>query len=240
MRQIIFDTETTGLNVQSGNRIIEIGGVELVNRRHTGNTFHHYINPDRDSEPGALAVHGLTTEFLSTKPRFEEIVDAFLDFVRGAEIVAHNAQFDVGFIDAELARCGERYGRLTDHVAGIVDTLVIAKQRFPGQRINLDVLCARFDIDTSNRTLHGALLDARLLADVYLALTSWQGDLGFSEEEKPAVSGPDSAAFHRAAAFDIPVIRASAEELALHEQRLAGIAKAAGKCLWQTVAATEQ
>lgn len=240
MRQIIFDTETTGLNVQSGNRIIEIGGVELVNRRPTGNTFHHYINPDRDSEPGALAVHGLTTEFLSTKPRFEEIVDSFLEFVSGAEIVAHNAQFDVGFINAELSRCGERYGCLADHVAGVVDTLVIAKQRFPGQRINLDVLCARFDIDTTNRTLHGALLDAKLLADVYLALTSWQGDLGFSEEEKPTVSTPDSAAFRRAAAFDIPVIRASAGELALHEQRLAGIAKAAGKCLWQASVATEQ
>lgn len=233
MRQIIFDTETTGLNVGSGNRIIEIGGIELINRRPTGNTFHQYINPERESEPDALAVHGLTTKFLSTKPRFEDIIDAFLDFVRGAEIVAHNAQFDVGFIDAELSRCGERHGRLTDHVAGIVDTLVIAKQRFPGQRINLDALCARFNIDTAHRTLHGALLDAKLLADVYLALTSWQGDLGFAEEEKPLATTPDAASFQGATAFDIPVIRASGEELALHEQRLAGIAKSSGKCLWQ-------
>jgi len=234
MRQIIFDTETTGLLIQAGNRIIEIGCLELVNRRPTGSTFHQYLNPDRDSEPGALAVHGLTTDFLSQHPRFEEVVDDFLDYVRGAEIIAHNAQFDVGFIDAELARCGERYGRLADHVAGIVDTLPIAKQRFPGQRINLDTLCRIFNIDTTHRTLHGALKDAKLLADVYLALTSVQHDLGFGEDE-PATAQNGTAAFaDTAVAFDIPVIRASEDELALHEKRLAGIAKAAGKCLWQT------
>ncbi len=233
MRQIIFDTETTGFYERKGDRIVEIGCVELVNRRPTGNTFHHYLNPDRESDPKALEKHGLTSAFLEDKPRFENIANAFLDFVRGAELIAHNASFDVRFIDMELERCGETYGSLADHVTGVVDTLAMARKEYPGAPATLDALCKRFDIDLTGRNFHGALLDSRLLADVYLAMTAKQGALGFGEEDVAEQTG---AHVHQAAGiapFDIRVIRASEDELARHEKRLAAIIKAAGKCLWQ-------
>src|SRR5690606_27105364 len=169
MRQIILDTETTGLNARSGDRIIEIGCVELLNRQLTGNNYHRYINPERDSEEGALAVHGLTTEFLSDKPKFAEIAGEFLDFVKDAELIIHNAPFDLGFLDMELERLG--LPPLEKHVRGVTDTLVMAKQMYPGKRNSLDALCDRYEISNAHRTLHGALLDSELLAEVYLAMT---------------------------------------------------------------------
>ncbi|MGC9162577.1 MAG: DNA polymerase III subunit epsilon [Thiomonas sp.] len=174
-RQIVLDTETTGLNPASGDRIIEIAGVELVNRRLTSRHFHRYLNPDRASHPDALKVHGLTEEFLADKPRFEQIVGDLLDFVRDAEIIIHNAPFDCAFLDAELERLS--LPPFSQHVLQVTDTLVMAKQQFPGKFNNLDALCKRFGIDNSHRTLHGALLDAELLAEVYLSLTRGQDSL---------------------------------------------------------------
>ncbi|HEX7647046.1 MAG TPA: DNA polymerase III subunit epsilon, partial [Noviherbaspirillum sp.] len=175
MRQIVLDTETTGLNARSGDRIIEVGCVEIVNRRLTGNNFHSYINPERDSEEGALAVHGLTTEFLSDKPKFAEVADELRDYIRDAEIIIHNAPFDIGFLDAEFERLG--VPRFIEHVAKVTDTLVQAKEMHPGKRNSLDALCERYGISNAHRALHGALLDAELLAEVYLAMTRGQNSL---------------------------------------------------------------
>lgn len=180
MRQIVLDTETTGTDAQRGDRIIEIACIELIDRQPTGDTFHCYLNPQRDSHPEALKVHGLSTAFLADKPLFSEIAPRFLDYVRGAEVIAHNAAFDVAFLDAELARCTPSPGLLRDHVAAIIDTYHIARERFPGERASLDALCKRFDVDTSGyEELHGAMCDAQLLAPVYLALTKrapwWRG-----------------------------------------------------------------
>ncbi|MFM8465365.1 MAG: DNA polymerase III subunit epsilon, partial [Burkholderiaceae bacterium] len=175
MRQIILDTETTGLNPKSGDRIIEIGCFEMVNRRLTGNNFHYYTNPERDSDPGALAVHGLTTEFLSDKPKFSDIVDTLCDFVRDAEIIIHNAPFDLGFLDAEFERLGK--SNFMAYVHQVTDTLAQAKELFPGKRNSLDALCERYQVSNAHRTLHGALLDAELLAEVYLAITRGQDSL---------------------------------------------------------------
>jgi DNA polymerase-3 subunit epsilon len=175
MRQLILDTETTGLNARTGDRILELGCVELVNRRLTGNNLHFYINPERDSDPGALAVHGLTTEFLSDKPKFGEIADQFRDFIQGADLIIHNAPFDIGFLDAEFALLG--LPPLSTHCGEIIDTLARAKQMFPGKRNSLDALCDRFGISNAHRTLHGALLDSELLAEVYLAMTRGQESL---------------------------------------------------------------
>lgn len=235
MRQIVLDTETTGLEVKAGNRVIEIGCVELLERRPSGRNFHRYLNPDRDSEPGALRVHGLTTEFLSEQPRFDEVVDEFLDFIDGAELVIHNAPFDLAFLDAELERCTPGRGRTLDHAAGVVDTLVMAREMFPGQRVTLDALCRRFDVDASHRELHGALLDAGLLLDVYLALTSGQYDLALgSNEPDPSqrvVQHLDQAALR------VRVVQANEAELALHQARLAALEKASGVRLWPDTAA---
>lgn len=230
MRQIVLDTETTGFLLQAGNRVIEIGCLELLERRPTGRSFHRYLNPDRDSEPGALRVHGLTTEFLSDKPRMADVVDEFLDFVRGAELVIHNAEFDVSFLDAELERCGPQYGRLADHAAGVIDTLQLARERFPGQRANLDVLCRRFDIDNTHRQLHGALLDAELLLEVYLAMTSGQFDLALDVAQTRASGAATVGA--AAPARPIRVVRASAAEQQRHETRLGEIHKASGVRRW--------
>ena len=175
MRQIILDTETTGLNPKAGDRIIEIGCIEMLNRRPTGNTFHHYVNPGRDSDPGALAVHGLTPDFLSDKPPFSDIVDALCDFVKDAEILIHNASFDVAFLDEELARL-ERPA-FPEHCGNVIDTLAMARELHPGKRNSLDALCERYGVSNAHRTLHGALLDAELLADVYLAMTRGQESL---------------------------------------------------------------
>lgn len=238
MRQIILDTETTGLNARSGDRIIEIGCVELVNRQLTGNNLHLYINPERDSEEGALAVHGLTTEFLSDKPKFAQIVDEFRDYVRDAEIIIHNASFDVGFLDAEFKLLG--LPPFAEHVANIVDSLQMAKELHPGRRNSLDALCDRYGISNVHRTLHGGLLDAALLAEVYLAMTRGQNSLSMdlgtdSAQEKGAVE------VEQAPLAEVLVVAASEDELALHETVLSTIDKEVkGTCVWRTEPAPVQ
>jgi DNA polymerase-3 subunit epsilon len=229
MRQIILDTETTGLNPKSGDRIIEIGCVEMLNRRPTGNNFHHYLNPERDSDPGALAVHGLTTEFLSDKPRFADIAEEFCAFVQDAEIIIHNAPFDVGFIDAELERLG--LPAFHTRVKTVTDTLAQAKELHPGKRNSLDALCERYGVSNAHRTLHGALLDAALLAEVYLAMTRGQDSLTMDL----GMDGSDGAGGGASLALaEIIVLPARQDELAAHEALLQGLAKEAkGACLWQ-------
>ncbi|PRH15205.1 DNA polymerase III subunit epsilon [Burkholderia multivorans] len=233
MRQIILDTETTGLNARTGDRIIEIGCVELLNRRLTGNNLHFYVNPERDSDPGALAVHGLTTEFLSDKPKFAEIAHQILDFVKGAELIIHNAPFDLGFLDAEFALLG--LPPFSEHCAGVIDTLVQAKQMFPGKRNSLDALCDRFGISNAHRTLHGALLDSELLAEVYLAMTRGQDSLVIDMLDDDA-GGAGAANGQRVslAALDLPVLAATAEELAEHQAQLDDLDKSVkGACVWR-------
>ncbi len=231
MRQVILDTETTGLEVQRGHRVIEIGCVELVQRRPTGRTFHHYLNPDRAIDEGARAVTGISDEFLLDKPRFSEVAAAFLEFIDGAEVIAHNASFDIGFLDAELARAGVEHSRLRERVS-VLDTLALAREKFPGQRNGLDALCKRLGVDNSHREMHGALLDANLLADVYLALTAGQGHLGFASESASVQTN--------AVVVDMPilvrprVLRALDADLALHAARLEAIDKASrGACVWK-------
>ncbi|MCC6879328.1 MAG: DNA polymerase III subunit epsilon [Rhodocyclaceae bacterium] len=229
MRQIVLDTETTGLDHRMGDRIIEIGCVELLNRKLTGQRFHRYINPEREVEAGALAVHGLSNEFLQDKPRFGEIVAAFLDFIRGAELIIHNAAFDTGFLDNELAL--QQQAPLGRICTGIVDTLKMARELHPGRRNSLDALCERYAIDNSGRTLHGALLDAELLAEVYLAMTRGQETLLMELESPPAEGLRTALPAERPA---LRVVRASAEEQAKHERVLAEIGQESrGNCLWQ-------
>ncbi|MFP4252461.1 MAG: DNA polymerase III subunit epsilon [Guyparkeria sp.] len=187
LRQIVLDTETTGMPVEEGHRLIEIGAVELVERRLTHRNYHQYLNPERAVDAGAFAVHGLSNDFLESKPRFAEVADEFLEYVRGAELVIHNAAFDVGFLDAELKRLG--YPPLAEHVDRVTDSLAIAREKHPGQRNSLDALCRRYQIDNSERTLHGALLDSEILADVYLALTGGQWDLSFDNPAETATGG---------------------------------------------------
>lgn len=229
MRQIVLDTETTGLDHRMGDRIIEIGCVELLNRKLTGQRFHRYINPEREVEAGALAVHGLSNEFLQDKPRFGEIVAAFLDFIHGAELIIHNAAFDTGFLDNELAL--QQQAPLGRICTGIVDTLKMARELHPGRRNSLDALCERYAIDNSGRTLHGALLDAELLAEVYLAMTRGQETLLMELESPPAEGLRTALPAERPA---LRVVRASAEEQAKHERVLAEIGQESrGNCLWQ-------
>jgi DNA polymerase-3 subunit epsilon len=230
MRQIVLDTETTGLNPRSGDRVIEIGCVEMVNRRLTGNNLHCYINPERDSEEGALAVHGLTTEFLSDKPKFAEISAELLDYISGAEIIIHNAPFDIGFLDVEFGRLG--LPPFLKHVNGVIDTLVQAKSMYPGKRNSLDALCDRYGISNSHRVLHGALLDAELLAEVYLAMTRGQNSLTIDlHVEEHASGGDESLAVDLA---DVLVLRADAGELEAHELLLNSLDKEVrGACIWR-------
>ncbi|GAB2493595.1 DNA polymerase III subunit epsilon [Arenimonas alkanexedens] len=230
MRQIVLDTETTGLSWEKGNRIVEVGCLEMIERRPTGRQFQRYFNPGREMEPGAQEVTGLSLDFLRDKPRFETVVDELLEFIAGAELIIHNASFDVGFLNHELSLAGAHYGRLQDH-AGVLDTLAMARERFPGQRNSLDALCKRLGVDNGHRKLHGALLDAELLAEVYLGLTAGQGDLGL------APAGESDAKVRRVDGPSVPsaprrVLRASDEELAAHEARLQKIGAKAGKCLW--------
>jgi DNA polymerase-3 subunit epsilon len=235
MRQIILDTETTGLNPRSGDRIIEIGCVEVVNRQLTGNNFHRYINPERDSEEGALAVHGLTTEFLSDKPKFGEIADELRDYVKDAEIIIHNAPFDLAFLDAEFERL--ELPRFADHVVEITDTLATAKEMHPGKRNSLDALCDRYGISNAHRTLHGALLDAELLAEVYLAMTRGQNSLtiDLSVDEQASTGSSLTEAGPLA---DIIVLQAAEDELAEHEALLDRLDKEVkGSCVWRTAPA---
>jgi DNA polymerase III subunit epsilon len=232
MRQIVLDTETTGLNARSGDRIIEIGCVELVNRRLTGNNLHFYINPERDSDPGALAVHGLTTEFLSDKPKFAEIADPLRDFLKDAELIIHNAPFDIGFLEAEFALLG--LPPFSQHCGEVIDTLVRAKAMFPGKRNSLDALCDRFGISNAHRTLHGALLDSELLAEVFLAMTRGQESLVIDMlGETSALGGTDTPRV-KLEALELPVLFASDEELAAHQSVLDGLDKAVkGTSVWR-------
>lgn len=228
MRQVVLDTETTGLDFRLGDRIIEIGCVELLNRKLTGQRFHRYINPEREVEAGALAVHGLSNEFLLDKPVFGEIVDEFSEFIRGAELVIHNAAFDVGFLNNELAL--QRQAPLEHACAGIVDTLRMARDLHPGRRNSLDALCERYAIDNSGRTLHGALLDAELLAEVYLAMTRGQESLIMELDAKPT---PGCEAELTQERPPLRVVRPDAAELAEHERVLAEIGKeSGGTCVW--------
>ena len=221
MRQIVLDTETTGLNPKLGDRIIEVGCVEILSRRVSENHFHAYVNPERDIEAAASRVHGLTREDLLAKPKFAEIAAAFLDYVRGAELIIHNADFDVEFLDLELALAG--LGRLADHVEKITDTLAFARELHPGKKNSLDALCERYFIDNSNRTFHGALLDARLLAECYLAMTRGQESL-VMELETPAAAAAALAALN-VDVSSLIVARASPEEAALHESYLDAMEK---------------
>jgi len=235
MRQVVLDTETTGLEVQRGHRLIEIGCIELAERRPTGRTFHVYLNPDRAIDEGARAVTGISDEFLLDKPRFAEIVQEFLDFIDGAEVIAHNAAFDVGFVDAELGLAGVEIGRFADRVH-VLDTLALAREKFPGQRNSLDALCKRMGIDNSHRELHGALLDAQLLAEVYLAMTAGQGHFGFGEETADEMTRLTVAELH--ITVRPRVLRAPAVDLAAHAARLIAIdAASRGACLWKRLEA---
>ncbi|WP_086382074.1 DNA polymerase III subunit epsilon [Caballeronia sordidicola] len=232
MRQLVLDTETTGLNARTGDRIIEIGCVELVNRRLTGNNLHFYVNPGRDSDPGALAVHGLTTEFLSDKPKFADIAHELRDFVAGAELIIHNAPFDVGFMDVEFALLGMPC--VKELCGGVIDTLVSAKQMFPGKRNSLDALCDRFGISNAHRTLHGALLDSELLAEVYLAMTRGQESLVIDMLGEMPTSGPGHAPRIALDDLQLPVLLASEEELSAHLAALDDLDKAVkGTSVWR-------
>ncbi len=233
MRQIVLDTETTGLETALDHRIIEIGAVELVNRRLTGRHFHRYINPGREVDQGAMEVHGITDEFLRDKPDFARIADEFIAFVDGAELVIHNAPFDVGFLDHELGKLGPQYGRIADYCR-VIDTLVMARQLHPGQKNNLDALCKRYQVDNARRDLHGGLLDAEILADVYLAMTGGQVALGLRGQSTRA-GDQDETAIRRLSPErnPLPVIAASGEELEAHARLLDTVARqSGGDCLW--------
>jgi DNA polymerase-3 subunit epsilon len=234
MRQIVLDTETTGLEPSEGHRIIEIGCVELINRKLTGNNYHRYLQPDREIDEGAIEVHGITNEMLADKPRFGDIADEFVEFIRGAELIIHNAPFDVGFLNHELKLVGNDHGRIAD-LCGVVDTLVMARRLHPGQKNNLDALCKRYDIDNSHRELHGALLDAEILADLYLSMTGGQTALSLGGAGSPTdVQGGETIRRLAEGRRPITVIRASGEELARHEERLAVLDKASGgNCRWR-------
>ncbi|WP_456377036.1 DNA polymerase III subunit epsilon [Thiolapillus sp.] len=231
-RQIVLDTETTGLEPAQGHRIIEIGCVELIERRATGNDFHQYLQPDREIDVGAVEVHGITNEFLADKPRFEDVVQDFIDYIRGAELIIHNAPFDVGFINAELQRL-QGWDTLGNYCE-ITDTLVMARRKHPGQRNSLDALCGRYDIDNSQRQKHGALLDAEILAEVYLAMTGGQSALSLGNEG--AEAGTEEVQCIRRLPADrpaLPVIKANAVERQQHQQCLRHLEKIAGvKALW--------
>lgn len=234
MRQIVLDTETTGLETRDDHRIIEIGCVELMNRRLTGNNFHVYLQPDRLIDEGAIEVHGITNEFLADKPRFEDVVQDFLDYVRGAELVIHNAPFDVGFINHELRRMGVAECDVTGF-CGVLDTLTLARRMHPGQKNNLDALCRRYGIDNTHRELHGALLDAEILADVYLAMTGGQTALSLGSDGTDAGATAGSTGIRRLAAGRQPlkVVRATTTEVTAHEACLDAVDKASGGSVWR-------
>jgi DNA polymerase-3 subunit epsilon len=232
MRQIVLDTETTGLSAEAGDRIIEIGCVELVARKLTGNNKHWYLNPERDSHEDALKVHGISNEFLRDKPKFAAIVDELMAYVEGAEIIIHNAAFDIGFLNKELELLGRR--TFTACVGRVTDTLAMAKEMYPGKRNSLDALCDRLGVDNSGRTLHGALLDAELLADVYINLTRGQDALLIDEVDAGAMSGIVTRVDLRQ--FTLPVLLASEQEAAAHEEVLNQLDKASGgKTVWRQV-----
>ena len=234
MRQIVLDTETTGLSTAQGHRIIEIGCVEIVNRRLTGREFHRFLNPDRDIDEGAERVHGISRASLETEPRFPEVVDELLEFVTGAELVIHNAEFDVGFLEHELTLMKHPNPAITEH-ASVLDTLALAREMHPGQRNSLDALCKRYEVDASKRDVHGALIDADLLARVYLAMTGGQTALSLDAEEKRKVAETVSLESDRSGnTWDLPVVRASEAEAASHEAMLAKL-RDEGACVWDAL-----
>ncbi|MEZ5537322.1 MAG: DNA polymerase III subunit epsilon [Thiolinea sp.] len=233
-RQIILDTETTGLETRDGHRIIEVGCVELIDRQFTGNNFHQYLQPDREIDAEAIEVHGITNEFLADKPRFEDIAADLVAYLDGAELIIHNAPFDIGFLNYELEMTGGGYKSMTEYCT-VTDTLVMARDMFPGQRNTLDALCKRYEINNSQRVLHGALLDSEILGDVYLAMTGGQVSLLLGSKEDNKAGAGQAAGGIRRISRDIsalPVIRADADELSAHAERLAAIEGAAGRCLW--------
>ena len=237
MRSVVLDTETTGMPVTDGHRIIEIGCVELEGRRLTGRHFHVYLQPDREIDEGAIAVHGITNEYVKDKPRFREVADEFYEFIHGAQLIIHNAAFDIGFINNEFALLGQSERAEVSDYCPVLDTLMMARERHPGQRNNLDALCKRYGVDNSGRDLHGALLDAEILADVYLAMTGGQTSLSLAGQgaEGDGSGRPQPSAIRRLAAGRAltRVIRASDEELAAHAARLAAVEKSAGALsLW--------
>ncbi len=236
MRQIFLDTETTGLSAETGDRIIEIGCIEMVNRRLTGRTLHHYINPERSSHPDAVKVHGITDAFLADKPLFAALADDIVDFLAGAEVIIHNAAFDIGFLNHELKRL--QRAPMAQVVAKVSDTLLMAREMFPGKSNSLDALCRRLEVDNTNRTLHGALLDAGLLAEVYIRLTRGQDCLVIDGGD--AGSDGDGVIIERIdlATIELPVIAASADELQAHDALLADLDKASGgKTVWRAAMA---
>ncbi|MBP6900521.1 MAG: DNA polymerase III subunit epsilon [Burkholderiaceae bacterium] len=238
MRQIFLDTETTGLEANNGDRLVEIGCIEMVNRRLTGNTLHLYLNPERKGNEEAIKVHGLTDDFLADKPKFAEVAPQVLDFIRGAEVIIHNAAFDVGFLDAEFGRL--KLGRTADLVGKVTDTLLMAREMFPGKANSLDALCRRLEVDNKHRTFHGALLDAGLLAEVYIRLTRGQDSLVIGDDEAHGSTGHaglQSSGAVDLSGFALAVIEPTAEEAAAHEALLADLDKASGgKTLWRNLA----
>jgi DNA polymerase-3 subunit epsilon len=232
VRQIILDTETTGLEPREGHRIIEIGCVEMIDRRLTGNNYHIYLQPDRVIDDGAIEVHGITNEFLADKPRFSEIVDEFLEYIKGSELVIHNAPFDVGFINHEFEKVSPRYGTVADYCT-VLDTLVMARKMHPGQKNNLDALCGRYYINNTHRELHGALLDAEILADVYLAMTGGQRALLLSDEEGSDGAKNNSIRRLDSSRLPLTVVSANSDEISQHQAILENVDKASGgNCVW--------
>ncbi len=235
MRQIFLDTETTGLSAEGGDRVIEIGCVELFNRKLTGNNLHFYLNPERDSHEDALKVHGISNEFLRDKPKFAQVAQEVIDYVRDAEVIIHNAAFDIGFLNKELERVGQ--APFTSHVSNVIDTLVMAKQMYPGKRNSLDALCDRLGVDNSGRTLHGALLDAELLADVYINLTRGQEALLMEVSDDQPKHGVDLQI--DLSSYQLPVLRANDNELTAHEDMLKQLDKSSGgKTVWRNLGAS--
>ena len=233
MRQIVLDTETTGLEVSQGHRIIEIGCVELIDRRVTDNHWHHYINPQREVDAGAFEVHGISDDFLSDKPLFEDLARDFIEYIRGAELVIHNAAFDIGFLDDELGRLSGDGPKLSS-ICTVLDTLALARQKHPGQKNNLDALCNRYEIDNSHRSVHGALLDARILADVYLAMTGGQTSLGLEQAETGTEDGSNKVkGAVPVSKGPLPLWRGDAQSDRAHEEYLAFLRDVSGEAAWQ-------
>jgi len=232
MRQIILDTETTGLEPKQGHQIIEIGCIELKNRCETNQSFHQYINPERDVEDGAFNIHGLSNEFLSNKPRFSDIAQEFIEFIKDSELIIHNAPFDVGFINSELKLLGKKWGRIEDYCT-VYDTLTLAREKHPGRKNNLDALCKRYEIDNSQRDLHGALLDAKILVDVYLKMTGGQTNLSFDSKSVENIKKNEPEKHANSRQEKLVVIEPTESELQRHHLLLKSIKeKSGGKCLW--------
>jgi len=237
-RQLVLDTETTGLEPSQGHRIIEIGVVEMIDRRLTGNNFHIYLQPDREIDAGAIEVHGITNEFLADKPRFEDIAEELADYLRGAEVIIHNAPFDVGFIDAEFQRMEN--GLTMESLCEVIDTLVMAREMHPGQRNSLDALCGRYDVNNNHRTKHGALLDSEILADVYLAMTGGQKSLGWeADDDKEGDSNTKGIRRVNREGLSLRVLMANADELAAHEERLDAMVSSGTSPVWRQDALTD-